>query len=102
MMRYEGASLNGIRFMVLDEDTELAELVPNAQLQTARQASLATVIEMPSGWWNARVDAERAREGYGLLVLDGVLMRRVGVGGRFGAELLADGDLLRPWEFDGD
>jgi CRP/FNR family transcriptional regulator, cyclic AMP receptor protein len=88
--------------MVLDEDTELAELVPNAQLQTARQASLATVIEMPSGWWNARVDAELAREGYGLLMLDGVLMRRVGVGGRFGAELLADGDLLRPWEFDGD
>ena len=35
-------------------------------------------------------------------MLDGVLIRRVGYGGRFGAELLADGDLLRPWEFDGD
>jgi CRP/FNR family transcriptional regulator, cyclic AMP receptor protein len=48
------------------------------------------------------VDSGRAREGFGLLVLGGVLVRRVGFGGRFGAELLADGDLLRPWEFDGD
>ena len=42
-----------------------------------------------------------ARGGFGLLVLDGVLVRRVGVGGRFGAELLAAGDLLRPWQHDG-
>jgi CRP/FNR family transcriptional regulator, cyclic AMP receptor protein len=94
--------MDGPRSIVLDEDSELAELVPNAQLQTARQASLASVMDVPSGWWDARVDADRAREGFGLLVLGGVLVRRVGVSGRFGAELLADGDLLRPWEFDGD
>ena len=34
-------------------------------------------------------------------MLDGLLVRRVGVGGRFGAELLAAGDLLRPWQHDG-
>jgi CRP/FNR family transcriptional regulator, cyclic AMP receptor protein len=101
-VRYEGVSLNGGRSLVLDEDTDLAELVPRPQLQTARQASLASVMDVPSGWWDARVDADRAREGYGLLVLDGVLVRRVGFGGRFGAELLGDGDLLRPWEYDGD
>jgi CRP/FNR family transcriptional regulator, cyclic AMP receptor protein len=94
--------MEGGRSIVLDEDTELAELVPHAQLQTARQASLASIMDLPSGWWDARVDAGRAREGFGLLVLGGVLVRRVGFGGRFGAELLADGDLLRPWEFDGD
>ena len=94
--------MDGARAIVLDQDTELAGLVPNAQLQTARQASLASVVELTSGWWDARVDADRAREGYGLLVLDGVLVRRVGFAGRFGAELLAAGDLLRPWEYDGD
>jgi CRP/FNR family transcriptional regulator, cyclic AMP receptor protein len=94
--------MDGGRSIVLDEDTDLAELVPHAQLQTARQASLASVMDLPSGWWDARVDADRARDGYGLLVLGGVLVRRVGFAGRFGAELLADGDLLRPWEFDGD
>jgi CRP/FNR family transcriptional regulator, cyclic AMP receptor protein len=38
----------------------------------------------------------------GLLVLQGLLIRRVGIEGRFGAELLGEGDLLRPsqGEFD--
>jgi CRP/FNR family cyclic AMP-dependent transcriptional regulator len=94
--------MDGGRSIVLDEDTDLAELVPRAQLQTARQASLASVMDVPSGWWDAREDADRSRDGFGLLVLGGVLVRRVGFAGRFGAELLADGDLLRPWEYDGD
>jgi hypothetical protein len=90
------------RAYVLDEDAELAELVPEARLGAARQASQAAVMDVPTGMWDARQDADRARDGYGLLVLEGVLVRRVGYGGRYGAELLADGDLLRPWEFDGD
>ena len=94
--------MDGGRSIVLDEDSELSALVPTVQLQTARQASLAGVVDIPSGWWDARVDADRAREGFGLLVLEGVLVRRVGFAGRFGAELLAGGDLLRPWEYDGD
>ena len=36
--------------------------------------------------------------GIGLLVLHGLLIRRVGVDGRFGAELLGEGDVLRPWQ----
>jgi hypothetical protein len=90
------------RAYVLDEDPELAELVPEARRGAARQASLAAVLEVPQGMWDAREDADRARDGFGLLLLSGVLIRRVGYGGRFGAELLADGDLLRPWEFDGE
>ena len=87
---------------MLDEDAELAELVAASRFASARQASLAAVVDVPAGLWDARDDADRARGGYGLLVLDGVLIRRVGYDGRFGAELLADGDLLRPWEFDGE
>jgi len=89
------------RAYVLDEDVDLAELVPEAARGPARQSSLAAVVDVPAGLWDASREAGRARDGYGLLVLDGVLVRRVGYGGRFGAELLADGDLLRPWEFDG-
>jgi CRP-like cAMP-binding protein len=37
-------------------------------------------------------------EGIGLLVLSGLLIRRVGIDARFGAELLGEGDLLRPWQ----
>ena len=39
--------------------------------------------------------------GIGLLVLRGLLIRRVDVGGGFGAELLGQGDLLRPWQGEG-
>ena len=94
--------MNGPRALVLDEDSDLAELVPPSQLPSARQASVAATVQLDAGQWDASVDAGRAREGFGLLALDGVLVRRVGYGGRFGAELLAAGDLLRPWEFDGD
>jgi CRP/FNR family transcriptional regulator, cyclic AMP receptor protein len=94
--------VNGPRALVLDEDADLAELVPPSLTQNARQASVAAIVQIDTGQWDARVDADRAREGFGLLALDGVLVRRVGYGGRFGAELLAAGDLLRPWEFDGD
>ena len=100
-LRYQGSVTNGPAY-VLDEDADLAELVPEQRFAMARQASMAAVVDVPTGLWDVRQDADRARDGYGLLVLSGVLIRRVGYGGRFGAELLAGGDLLRPWEFDGD
>ena len=91
------------RAVVLDEDPELAELVP-------RRAAADRAAGEPRGdrrharrpLGRARSTPTRRASGYGLLVLDGVLVRRVGYGGRFGAELLAAGDLLRPWEFDSD
>ena len=86
---------------MLDEDADLAELIPQPLIQTARQASLAATVDLPAGRWDASEHADRARGGFGLLLLDGLLVRRVGVGGRFGAELLAAGDLLRPWQHDG-
>jgi CRP-like cAMP-binding protein len=59
------------------------------------------VLRRPAGSWDGGRDSEVARDGFGLLVLDGALVRRIGVDGRFGAELLAAGDLLRPWQHDG-
>jgi len=40
--------------------------------------------------------------GLGLLVLGGLLIRHVGIEGRFGGELVGEGDLLRPWQPDSD
>jgi hypothetical protein len=87
---------------VLDVDTGLAAVVPPEQLTAARQATTAAVLRTPAGPWQAAQNAERARGGYGMLVLSGLLLRRVGVDGRYGAELLGPGDLLRPWQRDGD
>src|SRR4051812_10061181 len=84
------------RIRVLHEDPELGAL-EGPRAVRAVHASVANVVDLRAGEWRAADDAALAREGYGLLILDGILIRRVGVDGRFGAELLAKGDLLRPW-----
>jgi CRP-like cAMP-binding protein len=88
--------------LVLDEDRGLGEVVPAESLERARRASMAAVLHRASGSWDAALDSDVARGGFGLLVLEGLLVRRVGVDGRFGAELLSAGDLLRPWQHDGE
>jgi CRP-like cAMP-binding protein len=88
---------------VLDFDPGLAELVPSDQRAHARQTTSTALVQFPSGPWR-EPDATllRARGGYGLLVLDGLLLRRVEVAGRHAAELLGPGDLLRPWQHEGE
>lgn len=58
---------------------------------------MARTIQVGRGRWNAN-SATAVHDGIGLLVLEGLLIRRVGIDGRFGAELLGEGDLLRPWQ----
>jgi hypothetical protein len=88
--------------LVLEEDPALAEAVPAARRALAVAASMAATVRRPAGSWDARHDARLGRDGFGLLVLDGVLLRGLGVDGRFGAELLGPEDLLRPWQHDGE
>jgi CRP/FNR family transcriptional regulator, cyclic AMP receptor protein len=52
------------------------------------------------GGWNGQRE-DLTPDGIGLLLLGGLLIRRVGVEGGFGAELLGQGDLLRPWQGEG-
>jgi CRP/FNR family transcriptional regulator, cyclic AMP receptor protein len=94
----EEHAVDGPRAHVIDEDVELRELVPPASRDAAVLASRAAVLEVAAGTWDPSAESRRALGGYGLLVLDGVLVRRVDYGGRFGAEVLAGGDLLPPWE----
>src|SRR5919204_3260935 len=86
------------RSRILIEDPELGEELRGARLSRARKDCLAPMVHVPAGTWSQTWDSRRMRKALGLLVLDGLIIRRVGVAGRFGAELLGDGDLLRPWE----
>ena len=88
--------------VVLDCDRTLCDLVPERQRPTARAASVARALRLPTGAWEAQREAELARGGIGLLVIEGLLLRRVGMRGRYGAELLGPGDILRPWQHDGE
>jgi CRP/FNR family cyclic AMP-dependent transcriptional regulator len=82
---------------VLSEDPELAEAIPPALRARAISECIAPVARLRRGRWPDEW-ADPLRDGIGILVLDGLLIRRVGVDGRYGAELLGDGDLLRPWQ----
>lgn len=82
---------------VLTEDPDLAGAIPANVRGRAVEECLARTISLGVGPWAAD-GATAVGDGIGLLVLDGVLIRRVGVDGRFGAELLGEGDLLRPWQ----
>jgi CRP/FNR family transcriptional regulator, cyclic AMP receptor protein len=95
-------SVPGAGTLVLEEDPGLGAVVAPERADRARSASMAGVLRVRAGSWDAMHDAPLARGGFGLLVLAGVLIRRVGVDGRFGAELLGPGDLLRPWQHDGE
>jgi hypothetical protein len=87
---------------VLGEDPDLGRPLDEQRTAQARRAGAAAVLELAEGTWDARQAAEVARDGAGLLIAAGLLVRRVGRDGRFGAELLSPGDILRPWEHDGE
>ena len=84
---------------VLVEDPDLAGELDGARLERASRECVARVIELPTGPWTPE-ELEGMHLGVGLLVLDGLLVRQVGVAGRSGAELLGEGDLMRPWQAD--
>jgi len=86
---------------VLEADPALGELVPPEQRAQARHATGAATVSYPAGSWQDVVAVDQVRDGYGLLLLDGIMLRRAGIEGRHAAELLGPGDLLRPFQHDG-
>lgn len=78
----------------------MAEAVPTSQRSNAVNQCLAPAIILPRGGWDAQ-HADLTPGGIGLLVLGGLLIRRVSIGDGSGAELLGQGDLLRPWQGEG-
>jgi CRP/FNR family transcriptional regulator, cyclic AMP receptor protein len=84
--------------LILAEDRELAEHLNGERLVAATRECVAQTVDCPAGPWAPREELDGLRIGVGLLILNGLVVRRVGVAGRFGAELLGEGDLLRPWQ----
>jgi CRP/FNR family cyclic AMP-dependent transcriptional regulator len=80
---------------LLDADPDLYEAVPAADRPRALEVCLAPITTVHTGTWKAE-QAAAGPGAIGLLILNGLVLRRLGVGGRFGAELLGAGDLLRP------
>ena len=81
---------------VLHEDPDLAEAVPHDRREQAISELSARELRLPAGPWSGdRLPVVQG--GVGLLMLSGMMIRRVGLKGRYGAELLGECDILRPW-----
>jgi hypothetical protein len=78
-------------------EPDLALGLSEPELAAARQACRARTVRIAKGDWDAG-GRYREPDGFGLFLLSGFVVRRVGRAGRFGAELLGPGDLLRPWQ----
>jgi CRP-like cAMP-binding protein len=87
---------------VLVRDPDLAAGLEGERLRRAQRDLIAATVVAFEGPWDAQETAEAARGGIGLLVLEGLIVRRVGRTGRHGAELLGPGDVMRPWQHDGE
>jgi CRP/FNR family transcriptional regulator, cyclic AMP receptor protein len=81
---------------VLRSDLDLAEAVPIAHRERAAEECIAATLTLDRGQWSGRVQ-DPMPGGIGLLILSGLLLRRVGISRDHGAELLAGGDIFRPW-----
>ncbi len=85
---------------VLREDPELAEAIEPSSRAQATDALIAREVRVPPGEWRGRpipLDG-----GIGLLVLEGVVLHRVGIDNRYGAELIGEGDVLRSLRGEGE
>ena len=82
---------------ILDEDPDLSDGLTGERMQEAIRDCVAGTCRCTPGPWTPPDEIGDMRFGLGLLILDGLIARRVGVAGRFGAELLGDGDLMNPF-----
>lgn len=88
---------------LLDGDAELAEAIPVPERQEARRRAAVRVLELDGPRWDPSTISQTADAGWlGLFVLRGLLIRRVSVASRTACEIFAAGDLLRPWDEDGE
>jgi len=88
---------SSFRCHVLREDPELADAIPLERREQAIEECTAPELSLQPGPWGGK-GSLGFRGGIGVLVLRGLMIRRVGIDGRYGAELIGEGDLLRPTE----
>ncbi len=87
---------------VLELDADLREALPAEQWGAALEATTAQTRELRRGEWDAIGEYGECESWMGLLVIEGFLARRTTCGGETVSEIIGPGDLLRPWDHDGE
>lgn len=87
---------------LLDLDPDLGERLDPRHLDAARRHLTVRIERIEKGPHELPADLFDAEGGVGLMVIHGMALRQVGLAHRAAAELLGPGDILRPWQDDGE
>ena len=87
---------------LLEVDRELAAVVPKAEARAATESATARSRALDPGAWDIIAEYGERSDWLGLLVLDGFVTRAMICEEETTIELIGPGDLLRPWDHDGD
>jgi CRP/FNR family transcriptional regulator, cyclic AMP receptor protein len=85
---------------IVEADPDLGDLLGEGELERARHEALTRVQRLSPGHWDASAALEPAAHHRGFLIIDGLLSRSVDVLGRRCVELVGNGDVMRPWQWD--
>jgi hypothetical protein len=85
---------------VFDHDPELLVGLDGRTAAHLRQRLVARRRMAEPGSWRYELAEAEAVGHFGLLVVDGLLVRTVSLGQRESSEVVGPGDLIRPWEGD--
>jgi CRP-like cAMP-binding protein len=83
-------------------DPELFEGLTGEAAAEASARAVTPVVQLGPGPWLPDEDPAAHRRDLGLLVVEGILLRDVGLRRQPRAELVGKGDILRPWEHEGE
>lgn len=87
---------------VLENDPDLARrLEPRDAIRARHLLTAPFRVVEPGPWVPPVLDAEAERCALGVLIVDGVLLRHSQVERRHGVDILAAGDIVRPWQSPG-
>lgn len=88
---------------IAEADPDLVAGLDPERRQLARRHLVAELSVVRRGECVDAVAGDRdPTDLLGLLIVEGLVLRRVELLGRSGVEILGAGDVLRPWQFDGD
>jgi hypothetical protein len=85
---------------LIEAEPQLAAELSADQRERARRAIVAAVSEVPTGPWQEPAAGYGEGNAYGVLVVDGFVLRTVTMGDRATAQLFGPGDIMQSWPTD--